>query len=302
MAYQLTQNCGDSVPVPQLIFARLADAEDDWVRVALFVVSTGDTDPARIARALRLKNAEKAKEALLYWKGAGLLERCEDAAQESTPSPKVRVRLTTPEVASAAKGDAAIAALVQEAQHILGGVVSQNDTNILVSLYRSDGMPVEMILLGLAHFAAQGKGVAYTERVLLGWQRDGIDSGAACERYLRQLALRQQREAVVGRLLGFADAQFTKGERTLIAGWYEQFGYDDAMIAEAIGYAGDKKTVRYVNGILRTWYSKGFKTVKDVMQESASTMQNVQVSNPNAKNILGGVKRAPVFKKQGDSQ
>ena len=95
MAYKLTQNCGDSTAVPQLIFSKLADTEDDWVRVALFVVSTGDTGAARIARALRLKSADKAREALVFWKGAGLLERCEDAIAESVPENAVRHRLTT---------------------------------------------------------------------------------------------------------------------------------------------------------------------------------------------------------------
>ena len=41
--------------------------------------------------------------------------------------------LTTPEVASAAQGDPAIAGLVQECQALMGGVITQADTNIPVS-------------------------------------------------------------------------------------------------------------------------------------------------------------------------
>ncbi|MFQ8833826.1 MAG: DnaD domain protein, partial [Ruthenibacterium lactatiformans] len=102
---------------------------------------------------------------------------------DAAPAP--RAHLTTPEVASAAQGDPAIAGLVQECQALMGGVITQADTNILVSMYLSDGMPVDMILLGVAHFAALGKRSArYIERALLGWQREGIDSGEAAERYL----------------------------------------------------------------------------------------------------------------------
>ena len=177
MAYRLVENKGDSVAVPQLVIAKLPELEDDWLRVALFVVATGETDPARIAAALRLKSPERAQTALVYWKGAGLLESCgEPQARggiDAAPAP--RAHLTTPEVASAAQGDPAIAGLVQECQALMGGVITQADTNILVSMYLSDGMPVDMILLGVAHFAALGKRSArYIERALLGCGRVSI--------------------------------------------------------------------------------------------------------------------------------
>ncbi|MEG1068601.1 MAG: DnaD domain protein [Ruthenibacterium sp.] len=301
MPYRLIANCGDSISVPQLLFTKLPDAEDDWVRVALFVIATGEADPARIAAALRLKTPDKAKEALLFWKGAGLLESVDAAPAESTPITAARTCLTTPEVTSAAKGDPAIASLVQECQQLLGGVMSQADTNIFVSMYLTDGMPIDMILLGVSYFASLGKRSArYVERALLGWQRDGIDSGEAVERYLAQLALRESREKHIAELFHLPDAKFTKSERNAIADWHENFGFDDAMIAEALAYAGEKNNVRYVNGILRAWHTKGYHTVRDVMAESAATMQNVQVTNPNASTqtvLHGGLKRAPTFQK-----
>ena len=227
MAYRLVENKGDSVAVPQLVIAKLPELEDDWLRVALFVVATGETDPARIAAALRLKSPERAQTALVYWKGAGLLESCgEPQARggiDAAPAP--RAHLTTPEVASAAQGDPAIAGLVQECQALMGGVITQADTNILVSMYLSDGMPVDMILLGVAHFAALGKRSArYIERALLGWQREGIDSGEAAERYLRLLDQRAAHEKETAKLLGLADAKFTKADSRAIADWYESYG------------------------------------------------------------------------------
>lgn len=298
MAYRLVENKGDSVAVPQLVIAKLPELEDDWLRVALFVVATGETDPARIAAALRLKSPERAQTALVYWKGAGLLESCgEPQARggiDAAPAP--RAHLTTPEVASAAQGDPAIAGLVQECQALMGGVITQADTNILVSMYLSDGMPVDMILLGVAHFAALGKRSArYIERALLGWQREGIDSGEAAERYLRLLDQRAAHEKETAKLLGLADANFTKADSRAIADWYESYGYGPDMIAEAVAYAGEKKSVKYVNGILRAWYTKGYKTVRDVMAESAMGSSNVQAAAPTVKhNILGGgLRRAP---------
>ena len=96
------------------------------------------------------------------------------------------------------------------------------------------------------------------------------------------------------------DSKFTKAEQRLIASWYEEFSYDESMISEAIAYAGEKQSVRYVNGILRTWYSKGYRTVRDVIKDGALTTQNIQPTNPSAKSVLGkGPRRAPVFKQTG---
>ncbi len=303
MAYRLCKNLGDSIRVPQLVVSKLPQLEDDWLRVALMVIATGETDPARLARELRLKSPEKAREALLFWKGAGLLENCDDAvpvgdiAGASAP----RSRITSTEVAAAAHNDPAIAALVQECQRLMGGVITQADTNILVSLYVADGLPVDFILLGVAHFVSLGKRSArYIEKALLGWQAEGIDTVEAAERYLKLLALRSEREAEVARLFHLKDAKFTKAEQRAIAVWYEDFQYDESMIVEAIAYAGEKSSVRYVNGILRAWHSKGYRTVRDVMSSSALNTQNVQPTNPNAKSVLGkGARRVPVFKQTG---
>ncbi len=295
MTYRLAENKGDSVAVPRLVFAKLPELEEDWLRVALYVIDTGETDPARIAAALRLKGAEQARTALVYWKGAGLLRGDEAPTVRGDIAAAPRARLTTAEVAAAAQEDTAIAGLVQECQRLMGGVITQADANIFVSMYLSDGMPVDMILLGVAHFAAQGKRSArYIERALLGWQRDGIDSGEAAERYLRLLEARAAHEREAAELFGLADAKFTKSESRAIADWYESFGYDAPMIAEAIAYAGEKKSVKYVNGILRAWYTKGYKTVRDVMAESALQAGNVAAAPAAQHNILGGgLRRAP---------
>lgn len=298
MAYRLAENKGDSVAVPRLVVAKLPELEEDWLRVALYVIACGETDPARVASALRLKSADRARTALAYWKGAGLLESAEPppAAGSLDAAPPPRAHLTTAEVTGAAQSDPAIAGLVQECQALLGGVVTQGDLNIYVSLYLNDGMPVDLILLGVAHFAALGKRSArYIERALLGWQREGIDSGEAAERYLQLLEQRAAREAETAELFGLPDAKFTRAESRAIADWYESFGYGSQMIAEAIAYAGEKKTVKYVNGILRAWHTRGLRTVGDVMAESAAQGSNLQPAATAAPhNILGsGLRRAP---------
>jgi DnaD/phage-associated family protein len=188
----------------------------------------------------------------------------------------------------------------------MGGVITQADTNISFDVpFRRHAC--DMILLSWPILPRWASGSArYIERALLGWQREGIDSGEAAERYLLCWTNAGPRKRTA-KLLGLADAKFTKADSRAIADWYESYGYGPDMIAEAAAYAGEKKSVKYVNGILRAWYTKGYKTVRDVMAESAMGSSNVQAAAPAVKhNILGGglrrAPRVPGMPKEGKTQ
>ena len=48
MIYRLKEFKGDTIPVPQLVFSKLGIAEEYNVRVALYVLATGITDPEKL--------------------------------------------------------------------------------------------------------------------------------------------------------------------------------------------------------------------------------------------------------------
>ncbi len=304
LAYILCKNNGDSQQVPKVVFDRLANTQDDWIRIALYIISTRNCNIDEIATNLRIKDKEQINKALLFWSGAGLIENdFENDSKECNEKNEIkqtkRVHLTTAQVAQAASENEKIAFLLQECQRLMGKIVTQGDCNIFVSMYLCDAMPIDMILLGVAHFASQGKTSArYVERALLSWQREGINTGSAAEHYLNTLI---QCEEYTKRALVVFDKNVTKvnkAESNMICEWFEVYGYDEKMIAEALAHAGERKTIRYVNGILKRWNEEGYKTLKDVIQSSADKMQNLEVSNPNAKNVLSGaIRKAPVFKK-----
>lgn len=51
MIYRLKELQGDTIAVPQLVFSKLGIAEEYNVRVALYVLATGITDPDKICAA-----------------------------------------------------------------------------------------------------------------------------------------------------------------------------------------------------------------------------------------------------------
>ena len=87
MIYRLKELKGDTIAVPQLVFSKLGIAEEYNVRVALYVLATGITDPDKICADLKLRSRISAESALSFWAGAGLLERYEEnAAPGEEPS------------------------------------------------------------------------------------------------------------------------------------------------------------------------------------------------------------------------
>ena len=74
MYYELIPQNGDTLAVPLLVFSNLPRADENCIRVALYVLQTGCTDSAVIARELGLRSVHAAERALQWWAGAGLLK------------------------------------------------------------------------------------------------------------------------------------------------------------------------------------------------------------------------------------
>ena len=73
MIYRLKELKGDTIAVPQLVFSKLGIAEEYNVRVALYVLATGVTDPEKICADLETAQQDDRRER------AGLLGRCRAA-------------------------------------------------------------------------------------------------------------------------------------------------------------------------------------------------------------------------------
>ena len=115
MIYRLKPQQGDTVAVPQLVFARLGAAEEASIRVALYVLATGVTDPDKLCADLKLRSRISAESALAYWAGAGLLERWDENAAPGGGQPAPTPMRWT-EIAAASRTDPMIASLIDCAQ------------------------------------------------------------------------------------------------------------------------------------------------------------------------------------------
>ena len=264
MIYRLKEFKGDTIPVPQLVFSKLGIAEEYNVRVALYVLATGITDPEKLCADLKLRSKMTAESALSFWAGAGLLERYEENAAPGE-EPTAPAPMTWSEIAAASRTDPMISSLIDCAQTSFARPLTHPEMEKLVNFYVQEAFAPETVMLCVAYVASRGKRtMGAVSHELKVWRAEGVETGEQADAHLQLLALRAQREQYVSGLLGIADTELTLGGRKAIARWYEVYGYDDAMVQEAAVQAGPKRDLWYWNSILKTWNAKGLRTVHDV--------------------------------------
>ena len=302
MIYRLKELKGDTIAVPQLVFSKLGIAEEYNVRVALYVLATGITDPDKICADLKLRSRISAESALSFWAGAGLLERYEENAapgeEPSAPAP-----MTWAEIAAASRTDPMISSLIDCAQTGFARPLTHREMEKLVNLYMQEGFAPETVMLCTAYVASTGRRtIAAVVHELKVWRTEGVETGEQADAHLKLLALRQSREQYVSSLLDIAPDELTLGGRKAIARWYEVYGYDDAMVQEAAVQAGPKRDLWYWNSILKTWNAKGLRTVHDVRSPvaAAGASRNIRVdrATPSGNDILkNATRRRSLIKK-----
>ena len=177
MIYRLKELKGDTIPVPQLVFSKLGIAEEYNVRVALYVLATGITDPDKLCSDLKLRSRMTAESALSFWAGAGLLERYEEntapGEEPSAPAP-----MTWQEIAAASRTDPMISSLIDCAQTGFARPLTHIEMEKIVHLYLQDGFAPETVMLCVAYVASKGKRtMAAVTHELKVWRAEGVETG-----------------------------------------------------------------------------------------------------------------------------
>ena len=302
MIYRLKKTNGDSIAVPQLVFAKLGIAEEYSVRVALYVIATGVTDPDKLCTELKLRSRISAESALSFWAGAGLLERYDENAASPADEPSAPAPMIWQEIADASRTDPMISSLIDCGQTSFGRALTHKEMESLVNLYIQDGYAPETVMLCLAYVASKGKrtmgAVLHELRV---WRNEGVETGEQADAHLKLLELRATRETYVCGLLGITTGELTLGGRKAIARWYEVYGYDDAMVQEVAVQAGPKRDLWYWNSILKTWNAKGLRNIHDVRSPApvAGASRNIRVDReePSGNDFLKNATKRRSFKK-----
>ena len=172
-----------------------------------------------------------------------------------------------------AKEDAGFAAVVQEAQKVLGHVLSSSDLKRLFGIYDYLALPPEVILMLLNHCVSTSKNrrpsMRYIEKEAYVWANREILSLEQAEEYIRRSRERQEDIGRAKEALNIRGRELTATEEKYIAFWLDMgFGEDCLAIAydRTVTNTGALKW-GYMNKILLSWHEKGIHTPAEVQEK-----------------------------------
>ncbi|MBQ4093470.1 MAG: DnaD domain protein [Oscillospiraceae bacterium] len=262
--------------LPAALLQRYASADGPALKTALYLLQHGSADEAQLCCALGFSETVAAR-CIAFWVAAGLItegaapnapnaETAETAPpQQPKPLALAKHRLYHSEMAAAALGDPAMAALLQETQRLLGKQLSVSESRLLFEIVAEQNLSPAVILTLVSYWSAtvpQKKVLTETLHSAKEWNTLDIRTVDAAEMQVQLMETRRSRQGKVAELLGKQSDDLTRAERRRIDEWFESFGYDEAFVSEVLLRKADAG-IPYIHTVFKDWRKKGYKTVSD---------------------------------------
>jgi DnaD/phage-associated family protein len=179
------------------------------------------------------------------------------------------------EIIKTAKTESAFQAVIDEAQHIFGKILTGPEINTLYGLYSDLALPPEVIILLINHcvgFTREKFGpgkmpsMRTVEKEGYAWFNAEIVTLDRCEEHLRRLSERRDKSSRIKRVLQINDRGFTASEASYVDDWLKM-GFDTEAIAEAYDRTVMKTgrlQWKYMDSILKSWNDKGLHTPEEI--------------------------------------
>lgn len=252
----------------------LPKADPSYVVVYLYAyrfISSGEPMPdnPQIASTLRMKERDVC-DAIKYWNSLGFNLGSKNAVKTLHKS------IYTPgEIARHTQNDKKLKWLYEEAQNALGKLLSSADMQTVFWIYDYLGMKPEVIMLIINYAKKIDKAtMRYVEKVAMDWCDRGIDTVRKAEKHLAMLDEKNTYEHHVKKMFGIRDRDFTPSERTIVEEWGTAAKPSDELLLAAfdinISRTG-KLSIRYINGILKSWAEKGISTADQIAMDTKSS-------------------------------
>lgn len=297
MQYQLDNGIWSSVfAVPTAVVdAHLRLSGGVQLKALLWVLRQGtDTfEDSALGEALGISPAD-ARDALSYWQETGILQfhaegtaaapetaasapqtpesqRNQSAATPAVPKHYPLPRAERPDPAFVAKRmqeSEEIRCLMEEAEQILGRLLSPGDLGVLLMLHDHYGLPVDVILMLLQYAASNGKGnMRYIEKVAQNWADEGITTHMQAEEKLQALTNVRRAWDTVQRTLGLPARAPSTREENYVSAWVLDWKFSPEMIKLAYDRCIDatgKFAAGYIHKILERWHREKITTPQQV--------------------------------------
>ncbi|HEX2985768.1 MAG TPA: DnaD domain protein [Caproiciproducens sp.] len=328
MSYTLNLGAWDSVfAVPcAVVDKHIKLAGSVQLKVLLWILRhAGEPfEQTDIAKALGIDRADVG-DAMLYWHEAGLVA---EKGGELTPGAPVEQAASLPVLQPAAvksdeeepkkhrvlsrpqKADNAfvakrigesteIACLMQEAEQILGRLISNGDSATLLMIHDDFGLPADVIIMLLQYVVSIGRSnMRYIEKVAMNWADEEIFTHEKAEEKLRRLAENNTAWRTVEQAIGMPHRAPSSKEEEFASKWVSEWGFSPAMLHIAYERNVDatgKFSPSYMHKILERWQRTGIATPQQAEKEKQERVSARNKTNVQTTYDISEYERSEVF-------
>ncbi|MBQ2253125.1 MAG: DnaD domain protein, partial [Clostridia bacterium] len=219
----------------------------------------------------------EVREALAFWRGAGLFSKKRGAKkvaqeQEKKADDGVKIVSSRPnytsfDLANAVDHSPDFKSLVDYAEGKLEKLLNRADLAILYSFVDYLALPVDVVMLAIEACVREGKkSLRYIEKLLIALADDGIVTYEDADAYFVRRAEYLSYEGRVRAMCGFGARALTAAEKKLITAWKDEHKYTEEELVAAYEKtiaAINKPSISYMNKVLHTLRSTPAATAED---------------------------------------
>lgn len=286
--------------IPRSTADKLIAAHDgDVALLYIWLDLNGEFNADRAARELCRTEAEikNAHEKLLRM---GLSRPAARPEQEiKLPPAEELPEYTSADIVRRSKEDSGFQAVIAQAQHKFGRVLSTAELKTLFGIYDYLALPADVIFMLIGYcidvFTEKyGPGrlpsMRSIEKEAYSWANKEIITIEQADEYIRNAAEKRSRAGELKTSMGLGSRVLTPTERKYMTSWFDM-GFDN----EAILIAYDRTVTNtgalkwgYMNKIMLSWHDKGIHSAQDVAErDSRSPASAVKAENQHRSNVSG---------------
>lgn len=133
-------------------------------------------------------------------------------------------------------------------------------------------------------YSVERKGIRkinYVEGIIRQWYDEGLTNIDAVIEKFKQQDERFYRYNKVMNSLGLGHKGINDGDLKIIDKWFDNYGYSMELVLKGCERSSNTSnvTVKYIDGVISSWYNKGIKTLEDIETKDVKEKKVYKASN-----------------------
>ncbi|NLC66992.1 MAG: DnaD domain protein [Clostridium sp.] len=179
--------------------------------------------------------------------------------------------------------------MLSEIELLLNRPLSSSDMEKFLYFKEEYNFPEEVVILLVQHCVQKDiTNLRYMEQVAITWHSEGITSIELAQQNIKSHEDKWTNYRKVLNYLGIKEKNIMKPQEDLLEKWFYDYEFTTDMIINACDISFNnlgKGEIKYIDGILRSWYNDGIKNKDDIKKQEEKFKAKGKKKNTTTKDF-----------------